>query len=320
MYAMCRYKAKQFAAIFCVVYILVLYIIWRFKFFNHILQRNERCINCQEVQNITTCQLKGQIQILLVVLIVSEPENANVRDIIRSTWLNETKHRAQWMRYAFVVGNCKHPSEQLNIHREHQRHKDLVAGDFQNSCRNSTLKTLTALKWATTQCSSAKYIMKTEEDVYLNLPVVLNTILDHEQVLETSVIGHCLKDARQTRFMERYRITIPDKTSQVNTSYCTGPGYIMTQQIAREIYTKSNKIPKIYPEDIYIGMCIQQLPTHFTHNVDCFNWNYNSIDKRSNDLSLSSKMCLIHTVGRPYLLKKIWQYNFKNNTAIKASM
>jgi hypothetical protein len=46
---------------------------------------------------------------------------------------------------------------------------DIIQFNFCESYRNLTLKTLMGFKWATEFCSNAHFIMKTDDDVYVNI-------------------------------------------------------------------------------------------------------------------------------------------------------
>ena len=46
------------------------------------------------------------------------------------------------------------------IQEEHRLFGDIVQGSFIESYRNLTLKAVMALKWVTTYCTNAKYVIK----------------------------------------------------------------------------------------------------------------------------------------------------------------
>jgi len=64
---------------------------------------------------------------------------------------------------------------------EKEVYNDFIKADFQDSYRNLTLKTVHMLDWVQSYCSHAKFFMKTDDDVFLNVPAILN-FLDLVQV------------------------------------------------------------------------------------------------------------------------------------------
>ena len=43
---------------------------------------------------------------------------------------------------------------------------------FQDIYYNLTLKTVMGLKWTSIYCNQAKYIMKTDDDIFVNVPLL----------------------------------------------------------------------------------------------------------------------------------------------------
>ena len=46
---------------------------------------------------------------------------------------------------------------------------------FQDSYHNLTLKTVMGLKWMSIFCPHAKFILKTDDDIYVNVPLLTST-------------------------------------------------------------------------------------------------------------------------------------------------
>ena len=264
------------------------------------------------LQNRKTCQISGSSEIDLLILIFSLPPNKENRDIIRNTWLTYAKNNSSEVRYAFILGLSEHDTYNSDVVQEHIEHEDIMMQDIYESSRNLTFKTLVGLKWATTWCPSARFIMKTDEDVYVNIPAVINTIRTHEYILKTSVVGHCLSGAYSKRYFSKYSVSFEEYPNNIYPPYCAGPGYIMSTKVAGDITQVSEDIPYLFLEDVYIGLCLQKLP-YSTYDINCFNWNYSGytllfdISFRT-DFSFfkSPEVCIFHSINRPYLLNKIW--------------
>ena len=51
---------------------------------------------------------------------------------------------------------------------------------FQDTYRNLTLKTVMGLKWSAIFCPQAKFVMKTDDDIFVNLPFLHDAIAKNE--------------------------------------------------------------------------------------------------------------------------------------------
>ncbi len=47
---------------------------------------------------------------------------------------------------------------------------------MQDTYHNLTLKTVMGLKWASIFCPQAKFVLKTDDDIYVNLPLLLDAL------------------------------------------------------------------------------------------------------------------------------------------------
>lgn len=53
---------------------------------------------------------------------------------------------------------------------------DIIIANFKDTYRNLTLKALYMVEWTSRYCSNARFFMKTDDDVFLNVPLVLDFI------------------------------------------------------------------------------------------------------------------------------------------------
>lgn len=61
---------------------------------------------------------------------------------------------------------------------ESRAHGDILQEDFVDSYLNLTLKTVMGLKWGSQHCRSAKYFMKTDDDMFINLPAIMTYLTE----------------------------------------------------------------------------------------------------------------------------------------------
>ena len=87
---------------------------------------------------------------------------------------------------------------------EAEEHNDLVVEDFQETYLNLTVKTTFLLKWLTSShCSRARFILKVDDDVYVN-PANLWATLEQSlhlgsNKIKYALIGHVWQEALVNR-------------------------------------------------------------------------------------------------------------------------
>ena len=74
-------------------------------------------------------------------------------------------------RVVFLLGNTASPDSGLEqeIREEEAGHGDIIREDFLDTYQNLTLKTLAGIKWTGQFCHQAEFVMKTDDDMYVNL-------------------------------------------------------------------------------------------------------------------------------------------------------
>lgn len=109
---------------------------------------------------------------IVLVLIHSAPRNWNKRNVIRETW-GKKDPRA---RIFFLLGAVKSTQLQIRLTQENNMFQDLIQGNFFDAYRNMTYKHTMALKWFVYNCPKLKYLIKTDDDVFVNTPAVYDLL------------------------------------------------------------------------------------------------------------------------------------------------
>jgi len=118
----------------------------------------------------------------------SRPDGFHKRLDNRRTWMNYLKEFAEIQSF-FVVGHPSGPKAsqiQERINAEHLLYGDILQVDFIEHPNNNTLKTILALKYILTINWAEKppeYVMKTDDDVYLNLPLYKKVLFGEKKIV-----------------------------------------------------------------------------------------------------------------------------------------
>ncbi|KAM7015881.1 beta-1,3-galactosyltransferase 2-like [Tautogolabrus adspersus] len=115
----------------------------------------------------------------LVLIVPVAPQNRAHRDIIRSTWGNETLVLDRVVNLFFLLGKQhREGAEQLQeqLLQESKEHGDLIQSDFTDCYKNLTIKTMVMLEWLDSYCSGTSYAMKIDSDMFLNVPKLVSML------------------------------------------------------------------------------------------------------------------------------------------------
>ncbi|PIK35360.1 hypothetical protein BSL78_27813 [Apostichopus japonicus] len=154
--------------------------------------------------------------------------------------------RGRIVRSIFLLGRPKDEKIAAKIKGEQEEYRDILMEDFSDTYNNLTLKVLMGMKWASQHCSDASWVMKVDDDVYVDLA---NTV-DFLERLPTSVktmSGHMFQTARPIRDKtSKWFVTKTQYTGSVYPDYFCGMCYIMSGDLPRLFYEDSTILPYFF--------------------------------------------------------------------------
>ena len=168
--------------------------------------RKEECNSCFNhdfkylINNPDICKLtSGQTEIELLIIILTVHSNTLARNALRETWLTFSRNNSANVRYAFLLGENQNTELQEILSKENEQFGDIVQENFVDAYSNLTYKTIMGYKWAASYCSVAKAVLKTDDDMYINVPNVLHIVRKDYILLQTNVFGACSQVAYPIR-------------------------------------------------------------------------------------------------------------------------
>ena len=111
------------------------------------------------------CQNKPKTQLLVTV--ISAPTHFEERKAIRFGGWGDTAKNMSKVAFAFVVGYNE--EFHLDLEYESDLFGDIIITDHVDSYNNLTLKTLAAFDWMQTFCPQAEYLLKTDDDMFIQV-------------------------------------------------------------------------------------------------------------------------------------------------------
>ncbi|XP_020846247.1 beta-1,3-galactosyltransferase 9 isoform X1 [Phascolarctos cinereus] len=241
---------------------------------------------------------KGE-DIFLLSLIFSSPGNGSRRDLIRKTWANVTTIRGHPILTLFALGMPDLGTSQQDINMESNKYRDIIEGFFLDSSGNQTLKTIMMMQWAVTFCPNAMFILKVNEEMFVNLPSLVDYLLNLKDHLEDIYVGRVIhqdmpnRDPRSQNF-----VPVSEYPEKYYPDYCSGEAFIVSQDVARIMYVVFKEAPLAIPADVFIGICAKYaglIPIHSSrfsgekhirYNRCCYKFIFTSSEMTDEEMPL----------------------------------
>lgn len=200
----------------------------------------------------------------LLILIISSPSNSHQRKRIRESWLKVIQeHFSDQIGAIFLIGRWLASKElRQSLSKEVKAHKDVVLVNFVESYFNLTVKTIMGLKWMSKFCSSAKYVLKIDDDMPLNIPLLLKMVLVHgpSELFQFNIIGKRAKYLEPNRNNQtKWYLPQTYYPEKILPLFCEGPIYLLTNKLATVLLRTSESVPYFPLEDVYMGFCLRVL-------------------------------------------------------------
>ncbi|XP_020915013.2 beta-1,3-galactosyltransferase 5 [Exaiptasia diaphana] len=233
----------------------------------------------------------GDVKPFLLIEVHSSPESFTAREAIRVTWGQETndinrmdlEKRLTW-KTVFLVGKSQNETVNDLMVVESQRYQDIVIGDFLDTYRNLTYKTLLTLEWPVKYCRYAKYIMKTDEDCYINVMPVINLLAQYQRKTNPLYLGSIhWKNKPSRRKSSKFYVSSKEYRGIVYPPYAAGGGYVFTASLAPKLLHASESKPAFPMEDAYFGLLMQHIGVKPTHQPLFLPYTFGRCELKKND-------------------------------------
>ena len=212
------------------------------------------------LSNSNLCQNRN---LSIVICVAISRGNFVGRRIIRQTWGFPGTTGDSPVALIFFVGSARSeepPSVQDNMLKEFREHQDIIQGDYIDNYHNLTIKTLSMLQWVLESCQNVKYIVKADDDIYVNIPLLIDVLktVSQKRYDKPFIIGCSLDHAPPIRNRtSKWYVSRTEYGGEEYPRYVEGGcGYAMTTTAARAIRQVSHVTPLMSMEDVYVtGIC-----------------------------------------------------------------
>jgi len=193
--------------------------------------------------------------------VTSARKHSDRRDAIRKTWGNKNILDSINSNIVFLLGSSSVPHSEPeldnSIMSEVSQYNDIVQEDFIDSYQNLTLKTVAGLKWTAKFCPQAKFLMKTDDDIYVNINRLLEFLEQNHSQSKKLIIG-CVKNGPEGA---------PQPISPSGVSFkpfhppfTAGAGYVISGDLVEQLYRTSLDVRLVLVEDAFVtGYCARKV-------------------------------------------------------------
>ncbi|XP_046663359.1 beta-1,3-galactosyltransferase 5-like [Homalodisca vitripennis] len=170
----------------------------------------------------------------LLIVVTSAPYHFGDRLDIRRTWGQLGKQMN--VAIAFFVGQTNSFYTSRKILEEEYTYGDIIQGNFIDIYNHLSLKTLSILEWANRYCSRVKFLLKTDDDMFINVPLLLNLIAKDLDI-HRSIMGSLSNNLTPVRdTSSKYYLSLGDFPLAEFPQFVCGPAYLMTSDVISELY------------------------------------------------------------------------------------
>ncbi|CAH1782622.1 unnamed protein product [Owenia fusiformis] len=193
----------------------------------------------------------------LLIYVHTAPGHVRHRNVIRDTWGNANNIKDISIKLIFLLGNAS--TRKLNdaIKFESEHYHDIIQEDFVDSYRNLTYKGIMGLKWVTNYCKTAKFILKTDDDIFVNIFILIKHLkarLEHDIGTSNLILCHIwfrmhvVRDKRS-----KWYISEAEYEPNVFPPYCSGAAFVLSADAPKAMYKRSLYEPFFWVDDYFIS-------------------------------------------------------------------
>ncbi|XP_075732756.1 beta-1,3-galactosyltransferase 1-like [Rhipicephalus microplus] len=136
---------------------------------------------------------------------------------------------------------------------------DLIRAIFEDTSKNQTLKSLLLLQWAHTFCLRVSFILKADDDTYMDLPRLIALLESKKAAFENSTrrrdsAGFLLGKRPESKPIDWncQRYGIPAGSTSVSTDL-SGATYVMSGAIVGLMLRKALETPALHYENVFFA-------------------------------------------------------------------
>lgn len=192
---------------------------------------------------------KNEIPVFIHSAAKSSGKYYDRRQTTRNTWAKEAVNNS--LKVIFVIGLPEDEETQEELENESDEYNDMLQFGFNDNYYNLTLKAISILRWITRNCKNSDYVLKTDDDVLVNVKR-LKKMFDNKE-FRNGLTGRVLNT--YSNRVSGHKWFMPKKLYPRNRyQLLWGFSYVMSKKTIKKLYkTISNYSgPVLDIDDLFI--------------------------------------------------------------------
>ncbi|KAK3588388.1 hypothetical protein CHS0354_024279 [Potamilus streckersoni] len=209
----------------------------------------------------------------LLIFVLSLPKNTEERQAIRKTWGSVVKEHKKSFNFSarmmFILGQMEDKITQHKaLQKESENHKDIVQIDLIESRYNLTRKMMSGLKWIKTYCNSVTYILKCDDDTFINAARFSEYLLKNPNINNVTIHGWVYTRGLVRR-EGKYKVKVEEYPKSVFPHLTSGTAYILPFDVITNMLDMAERLPYCPVDDAFMtGVLRTILDLKVQHSAD----------------------------------------------------
>lgn len=185
-----------------------------------------------------------------IILVHSSPKNVERRNVIRETWASRYDTDVDIF---FVIGFPTDEKSKEELNKEVLKHKDFIQGDFDDTYHNLSYKHVMCLKYTHYHCPSVNYLVKVDDDVYVNIRVLEKFLKMYSETLKYTDKILCSPMGGPVLREGKWAVQIEEFSNETYPPYCSGFAIIYPKSVVEALYTQAQNSRYFWVDDAYVS-------------------------------------------------------------------
>lgn len=232
---------------------------------------NDPYVNLHKFEYKISNEFACNSDVLAVIMVNSSPGKVKERTAIRETWGSVRYYLGATVVTMFMLAKTNDIKLQADIEKESQTYQDIVQGNFIDSYRNLTYKTVMGLHWVRTYCNRTKFALKVDDDTMVDVYHLVTFLLQKSPDGNVNNFLYCSVYKNQgpvRRSSDKWFVPNHEYPYAKYPPYCEGFAYIMSNDVTRYLYETSAKVKFYWIDDVYITGLVAYLAGIAHHSME----------------------------------------------------